>query len=246
MRPAVVMQLAAETQGRVVAIDVHEGDIVTKGEPLIQLDTQELEMDLRRVENEYLQAISEADLANSKVDEAQMQGARLRARKAAAQMERVQYEIDRASLRAPFNGVIIGPKNLGQKLGMVVQVGEPMVEVASTGDWEVKLDFSEQDLAMLENLLAERGRIEGGLKLTAEPAHKYSIEITNSEQLAYGLEIKDNEYQFIAVVPFPKDAVVGQTVRAGFSGRAAFYVGMRPLGYIWFHDWVRAFRVNWL
>jgi hypothetical protein len=248
VRPENVLQLVAEAPARITEICVHEGDYVQANDVLLRLDNHDLDFQMHRASNEYLQALSEADIAMARVDEVSMHAARLRARKAAAEMERIQYSLDKATVRAPFDAIILGPKNLAQKIGLVPGMGEPLVEIGSVKNWEVKISFSEQDMAMLTRYLEERGELNGSLRLFADPDKKYPLMLNSPSQLAYGLDLDEREYRFAAVVPLPLEIEENahELVRAGFGGKASFFIGWRPIGYILLHDWIRAFKVTWL
>ena len=193
--------MPAQTVARILDVSVREGALVEKGSVLVQLDTRELEYERSRYESEYLQFLTEADRLLEEGDEGGMQAAQLQAEKALAQLKRIRYELNRAIIRAPFSGLVLGPKNLEQKQGQVAQVGETLVELAQPDTWEVRIQLTEQNLVFLAALLQERGVIEGKLKLVADPSVVYPLQLSKEEQLAYGLDISGEEYFFDAIIP---------------------------------------------
>lgn len=130
VRPERVLQIPAQHLARVVSVLVHEGEPVEAGALLVELETYELELGLQRYQGEYLRSLTDSDRLLEEGDEAGMQSARLQSQKALAQMERIRYQLAQSSVRAPFDGLILGPKGISQKTGQVVQVGEPLVEIA--------------------------------------------------------------------------------------------------------------------
>ena len=245
VRPEKVLQLSAQHLARIVSVFAYEGESVEEGALLVELDTYELELELQRYQGEYLRSLIESDRLLEEGDEAGMQSARLQSEKALTQIERIRYQLAQSSVRAPFDGLILGPKGLSQKMGQVVQVGEPLVEIASPSLWEVRIHLSEQNLVFLEELLASRGEVSGTLKLTSDPSKSYPILLNSREQLAYGLNVQGDTYYFDAVVPLEVTPSLRRLLKAGFEGRVAFYVGWRPLSYVLFREVFLSIKVNW-
>lgn len=247
IRPRHILFIPAETTSRILNIPVHEGELVQKDQVLVELDTNELEMNLSQQEHEYLRALTEADRAQTESDELNMQSARLTAQKAEAQVENLRYQIDHAVLNAPFNGMVIGPKNLYEREGTIAQLGEVLIELAQLDDWEVRAKLREQDLAFLAKRLERKKDILAKLKLTADPSKIYKLHLDSPSQLMYGLEadVIKGSYLFAAVLPFNVDPKVKNFLKAGFAGRIAFYIGYRPLGYVLLRDAYLYVRVNW-
>jgi GAF domain-containing protein len=243
VRPSEVYLLAAQTNGRILEILAHEGSLVQKGQLLMVLDTQDLEYQRQKLESEFLQALAEADAAQGVKDEATLQLARFKAQKVEAQLKSLSYQIDSAQVKAIFDGFILGPQNLQQKLGHMAKIGDPLVELAAPDRWEVKLQFQEQAILTLQQALTEKGSIPAALKLTSDPDFKYELTLKDPSALMYGLEPAQENYFFIGVMPLP--TVPGHTLKAGFKGKMAFDLGIRPLGYILFKDIIRYIRVYW-
>jgi len=245
VRPERVLQLPAQHLARIISVPVHEGESVKAGAILVELDTYELELELQRYQGEYLRSLTDSDRLLEEGDEAGMQSARLQSQKALAHMERIRYQLAQSSVRAPFDGLILGPKGLSQKVGQVVQVGESLVEIASPSLWEARVHLSEQNLVFLEELLASRGQVAGKLKLSSNPDKSYPLVLSSKEQLSYGLNVQGDEYYFDAVIPLETTPSLRRMLKAGFEGRVAFYVGWRPLSYVLFREVFLSIKVNW-
>ncbi len=246
IRPKEVIQIAAQTSGRIMAVDVHEGDFVKQDQLLMTLDTRELEFQRRRLESDFLQALAEADLAQDAGDETGMQAALYKADRAEAQINSLTYQIDHGRVMAPFDGLVLGPKNIQQKLGLVVRMGEPLIELAKPANWEVKIQLYEQDIVYLETLLSKQEYVDASLKLTADPDQKYPLLLTDPADLSHGLEARQEDYYFIAVLPLDTTPEAAALLKAGFSGRVAFHAGRYPVAYVLFRDIIRYIRVKWL
>jgi HlyD family secretion protein len=99
--------LAFETNGRVVTLDVEEGDTVTKGQPVARLD--DTTQRIRVAEAEAGLANSEANLAKAGASLAQAQ-ANLADVKAGSTAEKIaQFEADLAKAQAALADVMTGP-----------------------------------------------------------------------------------------------------------------------------------------
>jgi HlyD family secretion protein len=105
--PVQQANLAFETNGRVVTLDVEEGDTVTKGQPAARLD--DTTQRIRLAEAEAGLANSEANLAKAGASLAQAQ-ANLAETKAGSTTEKIaQFEADLAKAQATLADVMAGP-----------------------------------------------------------------------------------------------------------------------------------------
>lgn len=244
IRPREVYLLSAQTNGRILNIQAHEGNFVRKGEELMTLDTKDLEYQRQRLESEFLQHLAEADSAQGLKDETTLQMARFKAQKVEAQLKSLAYQIESAHVRAIFDAVVLGPQNLQQKIGHMAKVGDPLVELAKPDSWEVKVQLKEQDLITLQEALSAQKELPAKLKLKTDPNFTYELALKDPSSLAYGLEPQQENYYFIAVLPLPE--VSDRVLKAGFKGKIAFEIGFRPAGYVLLKDFVRYLRVYWL
>lgn len=245
VRPVTYQVLPAMVSGRIIDLPAHAGQRVKEGEVLCRLDSYETETRLQQARQDYKRALAEADLAMSARNEAQMQIARLSADKAMASVEKFQYDLDQCTIRAPYDGIVIGPQDLAQRLGRVAAVGEPVVEVAKPTAWEVKVLLREEDVAWLgDKMAADRKPVDVDLKLAANPGQTYHLRLDNREQLAAGSEVVDGKYLFHLVLPLEVSAEEGERLKVGFGGQAAFRSGVHPLYYVWFRDFANFLKVH--
>ncbi len=228
--------LPALTSARLSEIQVREGESVAEGQVLARLDTYDLEMQLRQEAQDYERYMAEADRAQSLGEEALMQISRLNARKILARVEKLQTDIRNATILAPFDGVVVGPKNLTQMIGKVLRMGEPIIEIADPHDWEVKVLVSEPDLVQLDRTYQASGAISGQLKLAADPTMGFPLEIRDASDFAYGLRAENGTYGFGLVLPIASNEADPELFKLGLGGRATFDCGRKSVAYILFHD----------
>jgi len=244
LQPKTIVQLAAQDMSPITQVWVHEGDVVQKDQVLVTLDTQAFLLQRRRLESDFLHALAESDLAQGNFDEVGMQMAQFKADRAEAQLEAIDYRIRSAYLKAPFDGIVLGPKNMQQKVGQIAKIGEVLAEIAQPDDWAVKVQLYEQDIVYLEDILQKKGAIDASLKLTAQPDQRYTLKLENASQLAHGLEPRQEDYFFIGMLDFPEQTQPQTFLKTGFSGRVAFHIGRRPIAYILLRDLVRYLKTN--
>jgi RND family efflux transporter MFP subunit len=158
------MQLGVELSGlRVTALHADVGQIVHKGDVLLEIDHQTLDSDLRQAQATYAEAQAGVVLAKvnlwrgqemaksqlisaSALDElkAALVQAEARASTTGAQRDGVQMRRDFASLRAPDDGVI--SKRMVQP-GQVVMAGAELLRMIRQGRLEWRPELPEADLA---------------------------------------------------------------------------------------------------
>lgn len=159
------MALGVELSGqRVAEVRVEVGDVVTKGQPLLQLDERSLRMELRQAEAMLAQA--EAALALAVASANARRGEQLKREQlipdseadqlvsgeltakaqrqtAAAQLDNARLRLGFATLRAPDDGVVA--RRLVQP-GQVVAAGAELLTLIRDGRLEWRAELPERDL----------------------------------------------------------------------------------------------------
>jgi RND family efflux transporter MFP subunit len=144
--------ISAETSGRIVSIQVREGDEVRKGQLLITLDASVLENSVEELKTSL-------DLATTVYEKRarlwkQNIGSELQYLEAKNQMETLQRklataesQLRQARVRAPFNGVV---DDIEAKLGEMAMFGSPMIRILSVDAMHLEADVSEKYLGRLK------------------------------------------------------------------------------------------------
>ena len=152
--------VASEVDGLVEILRVREGRTVRKGQALVQLRTRDLELrleaaeaGLREAEARLRQAegdlernqnlADEGILSASQFDESRFErdAWRGRADQLSAEISRIRLDIERSSVKAPFSGVVVAERcEVGEWVGR----GDPVAEMASLHDLEVRVDVPER------------------------------------------------------------------------------------------------------
>ncbi|HYD83287.1 MAG TPA: biotin/lipoyl-binding protein, partial [Opitutus sp.] len=147
--------LPALVGSRLLEVAVREGEQVKAGQVLARFDTHDIQLQLSQLEQEYERSLLESDAALNMGDEAQMQISRLNAAKAAAMADKLRLDLARAVVRAPFDGLVLGAQTLSTRIGEVLRLGEPALQVVDPTAWQVKAMLRERDLIFLDQFLAE-------------------------------------------------------------------------------------------
>ncbi len=170
-----VSQTATEVAGLVERVAFEEGDRVRAGQVLAELGTDLLRKRLEAARASRAQVLAELDIARIEFtrrsrlfergsiaeqtyDENRFRVLALerRAEALAAEQERLELEIQKTRIRAPFDGVVI--RRLVER-GEWVDVGKTVAEIGRNGWIDVRVEVPERLLAHLGPQAAVRVRI---------------------------------------------------------------------------------------
>jgi hypothetical protein len=244
--PVNQVTLPTLVNARLVSVTVREGETVKQGQVLAELDTRDLRLQLRQVEQDYERAMLESQSALSLRDEFRMHAARINADKARAVGDKLRLDIERSTLRAPIDGIVLGAQTLSTRLGEVLRSGEPVLDLIDPSVWQVKVSMREQDLIYLGDTLAKAGRVPVSVALAANPARRYELEVNSPQQIAFGLDTARGKYDFTVMLPLETTLTDLSLLKSGFGGRAKFSTGRKPSSYVLFRDFVNFLRVRFL
>lgn len=155
-------EVASEVEGLVEEYPVREGETVEQGAVLARLRTRQLELEKQALEAEVAETLVRQKLARRDYERAQelfdaqvlpqeqldakqfeyeaWEGRDLRLK---AQIERVEDNIARAVIKAPFDGVVL--EELTQ-VGEWLNKGEAVVDLLTLSDLEINVDVPERYL----------------------------------------------------------------------------------------------------
>lgn len=164
--PGAQVTLSAETSGRILALDVEEGQKVRKGDPIAQIscdETQaalaeavaqkaEAEADIRYFENRTktinqmarVQAASALELLDCRHGLEDSQAHRQRA---VATIERLEAELAKTRILSPIDGTITSRM---ADPGQVVELETPIVSVADLDRTRIEAEVNEFDVGQVQ------------------------------------------------------------------------------------------------
>jgi len=199
-------RIVAEVSGRVESMDAAEGIRVRKGDPLITIDAERLQLSLASIEAQTSRARAQAELAQkdlsraqdlfarSLIPESRMDSVSASARIATETYDQLQAERDQLALdlencviRAPFSGYTV--RHLID-IGEWVETGSPVIEMVDLSKVKVFVDLPERHfghLAVGSEVTVDLsndpdrpliGRVTGIAPSASEDTHTFPVIIT--------------------------------------------------------------------
>lgn len=142
-----VALLKSETTGQIVTVSVRPGERVTRGQTLLQVDPRELDLAIHQAEAALEDAklklldniIGDSIVSGKPVTGERLRSAEIRAGldRAKADLEKAKLQRERATVTAPFDGVVdevkvsVGERlSTGQEIGRIVDLKNLRVEAS--------------------------------------------------------------------------------------------------------------------
>lgn len=187
--PSRVVTLAAETDGRVVAIGAERGANVAAGRTIVRLDERDRRARLAQadatVKQRELEYAARARLKGQDyVSEAQLQEGLAALEAARAELRRAELDLDYMTVRAPFDGAL---QNRHVEIGDFVSRGDPVATFVDNRTIIITANVSEFDAAWVEigqqadARLATGERVRGRIRYVAPVAddatRTYTVEL---------------------------------------------------------------------
>jgi RND family efflux transporter MFP subunit len=233
---AVQRAVAAPFQGFVGESFVRAGDTVRPGQMLARLDDRDLKLERVRWASEAEQMQRRYRQAAAAQERSAMTVAAAQEQQALAQLGLVEERLERAVLRAPFEGVVV-TGDLSQLLGSPVEQGKVLFEIAPLDAYRVVLHVDERDVAELQP--GQRGQIAlAGMPFDRLPFTVRQITPISSAQ--EGRNFFRVEAQLDQAPP---------RLRPGMEGIGKVEVGKRKLLWIWTHplvEWLQLTTWRWV
>lgn len=225
--------IAAETQGKVIAVRAEVGNYVQAGSVIVQLDDELKRAAYATAEVNYQKAKKDLEryeslVKDNSISDSQLEGARLGFKAAEAQYIVAKRQYNDAKIKSPIAGIVTArPVDIGSN----VQMNSVVANVVDISKLKVRLNVSERDAFRLktgDNVAVTtevypgetfEGKISS-ISSKADDAHTYPVEVTlpnNSKHpLKAGmfgrvtfLSVKDKE-----TLTIPREALLGSMKQA--------------------------------
>jgi len=225
--------IVSPQDGFVKSAHVRAGDSVTKGQTILTLQDKELRLEREvllgesaKLNKEYQEQLADGERAEVSILRAQME-------QVDAQLNLINEKLKRAHIKAPFAGLIVSG-DLSQSIGIPVQKGQKLFELALLDDYRVALNVDEHDVSQLK--ISQ----EGSLRLVGLPYEHIPIKITRITPVA---SAKDggNFFQVEAELLDENNTLL----KPGMQGVAKIEVGQESLLWVWTHSMFERLRL-WL
>ena len=213
---AVQRAIVAPADGYLRQANVRAGDRVSAGQVLAELAGEDMQLERVRRENELRQHENAYKAALARSDRAQMVIHWARAGEAQAMLSLIDGQIERAQIRAPFDGLII-KGDLSQTLGSPVTRGDVLLTIAPGESFRIIVEVDEADIAGIA--VGQPGK----MALAASPEKPLEFTVRRIVPAATSGEAR-NYFEVEA------DLVAGgAALRPGLRGVAKIEAGRRSL-----------------
>jgi RND family efflux transporter MFP subunit len=215
------VQVQPEIEGVVGAVYVHEGQTVSRGQVLAEMNAWDFRSALAGAESKYQAALLQVNhsLAVSDSGEAGVQ--RVQADYWKGEVERAKNLVQKTQLRSPIDGVVSTP-NVGNLVGRRLQYGDTLAEVMDTTRAVADVAVSDRDAGMLKV-----GQF-AVVKLNSYATRTFRGKVIVVSPKA---EVANDTRVFFARVELPNG---DGAIRAGMEGRGKVRVGTQFAGYVLF------------
>ena len=144
----------SEVSGQVVRIPVKEGQIIEKGQVLVELDDRDYRLRLERIQANHKLATLDhervSELARKKITaETELDKIEAQLKDLSAQLKEAQLALNRTRIRAPISGRL---NEIEAKIGDWLGVDEPVAQILQLEVVKVRVGIPESDVAAVLNL----------------------------------------------------------------------------------------------
>ncbi len=214
-------QVQPEFEGVVAKVFVHEGESVTRGQVLAEMDAWDYRSALAGAEARYQSALLQMNrsLAGNDGSEAGIQ--RVQADYWKAEVDRARELLGKAQLRTPIDGVVSTP-HVENFAGRRLQYGDSFAEVVDASSAVV--DVAVDDI--------DAGYLRTGSKAVVK-LNSYALRTFHGSVIVVSPKgQQQGEYRvFFARVLVPNNDGL---IRTGMEGRGKVSIGWYPAGYVLF------------
>jgi RND family efflux transporter MFP subunit len=226
---AVQRAAVAPFDGHIAEGGVRAGDTVQAGQILTRLDDRDLKLEHARLVAEEEQSQRKLRQALASQERGNMMVLAAQIAQTEAQIDLINDRLARATLRAPFDGIVVSG-DLSQLLGTPVEQGRLLFQIAPLDSYRVILEVDERDIA---SVALEQS---GDLMLSGLPGQEMPFTVRQITPVSTVKEGR-NFFRVEARLSTPIDRL-----RPGMEGIGKITVGDRRLIWIWTHglaDWLR-------
>jgi len=224
--------IGSDVSGKIIKMNVQEGDHVSKGQTLAKLDDEMLELQLEsaavNVEmNRNDDTRNQNLIKQNAISGVQSEKTKLALKASEAQYRQIKKQLKNTAIPAPFSGVIT--KKMVD-LGSVIGAGTPLFELTDISSLKLSISVPERDILKFKagqkvTLHADvygnipfEGKVSS-LGVKADASHNFKVEILteNSKEntLMAGMygSVTLNNTKTVNALAIPRKALVGSTKR---------------------------------
>ena len=228
--------VVAPFEGFLAEAPARAGDIVEQGQLLGRLEDRDLQLELTKWSSEKAQLIKAQREALAKHDRSEISILKTRLDQAEAEFALVAEKLARTRLTAPLSGLIVSG-DLSQSLGVPLERGQVLFEVAPLDSYRIMLEIDERDVAYVQ------AGLQGKMVLSGLPHEQHEFRVERILPVSIAAEGR-NVFRIEASL-----AERTEQLRPGMMGIGKIEAGNRKLIWIWSHrvvDWFRLLFWKWL
>ena len=193
--PARIVQISAETDGRVTSIGAERGSNVERGGLLVRLDERDRKARLAQAEATVKQREVEYQgrlklQSESYVSEAQLQEAVAQLEAARAELRRAELDLEYMTVRAPFDGAL---QSRVVEVGDFLKVGDPIATFVDNRKIVVAADVSEFDARFVEVGETAEARLATGELVRGKIRYVAPVANATTRTFAVELEVDNSD-----------------------------------------------------
>ena len=188
--PARIVELNAETDGRIVSVGVERGDRFDVGDVIVHLDERDRRARLAQAEATVKQRELEFEAraklkGNSYVSEAQLQEAKALLETAKAELTRARLDIDYMVIRAPFAGAL---QERQVEVGDFVKLGDPVAVIVDDRTLIVSASIAEYEAHFVKKGSPSSAKLATGQ--TVNGTIRYIAPVANEATRTFDVELE--------------------------------------------------------
>jgi len=215
-----VQVLIAPQNGFVATSHARAGETVKQNQLLATLDTQDLTLTVDKWRSEKIKNEQAVDLALATRDRVSLGRLRADTVRITAEQALVERQLQRAELRAPFDGVVLSG-DFSHMLGSSVSKGETLFTISASNEYQLVLDVKEQDVGLIQP-----GQVTD-VRMSALPNRTWQALVDSVLPVATTSN-DTNVFRVPAQLLEPSDALL-----PGMEGVAKIHAGRHSLAWVY-------------
>ena len=224
--------VTAPFDGVVTQAWVSSGDEVAEGDPLAELDTQELMFQLAELQAELQRNLAEADKARAEFNSVELAIANARSEQVRARIERVRFMLAQARLLAPLTGVVVEGERR-ELISAPVSRGQPLYRIATNENLYLSLLVGDDDIVWLE--VGQQGMFA----LISQPDVRIPMRVTTIVPMASVEGAGGARFRVLAEV----EQTAEVWWRPGMTGVAKIAIAERSYMWVFTHKLINRIRL---
>jgi RND family efflux transporter MFP subunit len=227
--------VVAPYNGFIKEAPLRAGDVAKEGELIAALDDKDLHLERLKWLSQSAELKGQAQEATAAHDRAKLMVIQAQIEQAQAQLQLVESQLERAAMRAPFDGLIVSG-DMSQRLGGAISQGEELFEISPLDAYRINLQVRESRIADV------RVGQQGVLHLSALPDMPFDFVVSKVTPVTDSRE----GASYFRVEAELKG--VNEQLRPGMEGVGKVAIDERRLIAIWSRElleWLRLMLWTW-